>query len=137
MFLADMVTINRVVRQIVLFYTGEIMNQLALGKRIREERQKLNLTQEQLAEKLNVSTTYIGFVERGERSITLGKLAVLANILGVSVDFLLSDTVVTTRSAKEAFWLQILSSATEEEQELILEMAKLILNHSKKNKTSY
>lgn len=27
------------------------MNQLALGKRIREERQKLQLTQEQLSEK--------------------------------------------------------------------------------------
>ncbi len=132
MLLIDMVIIREVVQQIVLFYTGEIMNQLSLGKRIREERQKLNLTQEQLAEKLNVSTTYIGFVERGERSITLGKLAVLANILGVSVDYLLSDTVVSNRSAKETLWLQLLSSATEEEQELIIEMAKLILNHSHK-----
>lgn len=128
--LVDMVIIREVVQQIVLFYTGEIMNQFALGKRIREERQKLNLTQEQLAEKLNVSTTYIGFVERGERSITLGKLAVLANILGVSVDYLLLDTVVSNRSAKETLWLQLLSSATEEEQELIIELAKLVLNHS-------
>lgn len=109
------------------------MNQLALGKRIREERKKLNLTQEQLAEKINVSTTYMGFVERGERSITLGKLTLLANALGVSVDYLLSDTVVTNHSAKEAIWLQLLSSATEEEQDLIIEMAKLILNHSKKS----
>lgn len=109
------------------------MNQLALGKRIREERQKLHLTQEQLAEKINVSTTYIGLVERGERSITLGKLTLLANTLGVSVDYLLSDTVVTEHSLRENLWLQLLSSATEEEQDLIIDMAKLILNHSKKS----
>lgn len=109
------------------------MNQNALGRRIREERQKLHLTQEQLAEKLNVSTTYIGFIERGERSITLGKLTLLANILGVSVDYLLSDTLTPSPSSNEKLWLELLSSATEEEQKLILDMAKLILNHSKKD----
>lgn len=109
------------------------MNQNALGRRIREERQKLHLTQEQLAEKLNVSTTYIGFIERGERSITLGKLTLLANILGVSVDYLLSDTLTPSPSSNEKLWLELLSSATEEEQKLILDMAKLILNYSKKD----
>lgn len=107
------------------------MNQNALGQRIREERQKLHLTQEQLAEKINVSTTYIGFIERGERSITLGKLVLLANVLGVSVDYLLSDTIAPS-SSNEKLWVQLLSSATEEEQKLIIDMAKLILNHSKK-----
>ena len=109
------------------------MNQNALGRRIREERQKLNLTQEQLAEKINVSTTYIGFIERGERSITLGKLTLLASVLGVSVDYLLSDTIAPVSSANEKLWLQLLASATEEEQTLIIDMAKLILNHSKKD----
>ncbi len=109
------------------------MNQNALGRRIREERQKLHLTQEQLAEKINVSTTYIGFIERGERSITLGKLALLANVLGVSVDYLLSDSIAPPASSNEKLWIQLLSSATEEEQKLIIDMAKLILNHSKKD----
>lgn len=109
------------------------MNQNALGRRIREERQKLHLTQEQLAEKLNVSTTYIGFIERGERSITLGKLTLLANILGVSLDYLLSDTITPSPSSNEKLWLELLSSATEEQQKLIIDMAKLILNHSKKD----
>ncbi len=109
------------------------MNQKALGKRIREERQKLNFTQEQLAEKINVSTTYIGFVERGERSLTLGKLTLLANVLGVSIDYLLSDTITPSPSSNEKLWIQLLTSATPDEQALIIEMAKLILNHSQKN----
>lgn len=36
------------------------MSEINLGQRIREERQKLNLTQEKLSETINVTTTYIG-----------------------------------------------------------------------------
>ena len=104
------------------------MNQTLLGQRIREERKKLHLTQEQLAEKINVSTAYMGFIERGERNITLGKLTLLANVLGVSVDYLLSDIVTPPPSAKEKLMLSLFSSAAEEEQDLIIEMAKLIIN---------
>ena len=69
------------------------MNQIALGKRIRSERQARGLTQEQLAEKANLSTTYIGFIERGERTMTLNTLTTIANELHVSVDYLLQDIV--------------------------------------------
>ena len=50
------------------------MEQKTLGGRIREERLKLNLTQEKLAEDVNLSMAYIGQVERGERSLTLDNL---------------------------------------------------------------
>lgn len=113
-----------------IYHTGDAMNRTALGLRIREERLKQNYTQEQLAEKLNVSTTYMGYIERGERTLTLAKLVDIANILHVSVDYLLADSVPPSPSANEKLWLHLLASATEEEQELILEMAKLILKHA-------
>lgn len=106
------------------------MNRTTLGLRIREERIKQNYTQEQLAEKINVSTTYIGYIERGERTLTLAKLVDISNILHVSVDYLLTDSIPSSSSANEKLWLQLLASATEEEQSLILEIAKLILKHS-------
>ena len=64
-----------------------------LGKRIREERLKLNLTQAQLAESIDISDTYMGAIERGERSLTLDTLVRLVNRLGVTVDYMLSDAV--------------------------------------------
>lgn len=108
------------------------MNRTALGTRIRQERLNQNLTQEQLAEKLNVSTTYMGYIERGERTLTLSKLIDLANLLDVSIDYLLMDSISSSPSSREKLWLKLLSSAPEAEQELILEMAKLILKHSAK-----
>lgn len=62
------------------------MEQQALGRRIREERLKLNLTQEKLAEDVNLSMAYIGQIERGERSLTLDNLIAVANRLGVTVE---------------------------------------------------
>lgn len=69
------------------------MDYLRLGKRIREERLRLNLTQAQLAEDIDISDTYMGAIERGERSLTLDTLIRLVNRLGVTVDYILSDSV--------------------------------------------
>ena len=69
------------------------MDYKRLGERIREERLRLNLTQAQLAEAVDISDTYMGAIERGERSLTLDTLVRLVNRLGVTVDYLLSDSV--------------------------------------------
>ena len=69
------------------------MDYSKLGKRIREERKKLNLTQAQLAEAIDISDTYMGAIERGERSLTLDTLVRLVERLGVTVDYMLSDSV--------------------------------------------
>lgn len=61
--------------------------------RIREERRKLGLTQAQLAEAVEISDTYMGAIEHGERSLTLDTLARLVNRVGVTVDYLLADSV--------------------------------------------
>lgn len=69
------------------------MDYNALGKRIREERKRLNLTQAELAEAIDISDTYMGAIERGERSLTLDTLVRLVNRLGVTVDYMLSESV--------------------------------------------
>ena len=102
------------------------MEQNLLGKRIREERKKHNLTQEQLAEQLGVSTTYIGYVERGERNLTLPKLTQLASLLEVTVDELMSNPAAHTQSAREQQLLKLFGKATNAQQDLILDMARLI-----------
>ena len=61
------------------------MDYKRLGERIREERQRLHLTQAQLAEDVDISDTYMGAIERGERSLTLDTLVRLVNRLGVTV----------------------------------------------------
>ena len=87
------------------------MDYKRLGKRIREERIKLNLTQAQLAEDIDISDTYMGAIERGERSLTLDTLVRLVNRLGVTVDYMLSDSVTDSDSNIIELFSHILKAA--------------------------
>ena len=44
------------------------MDRVALGKRVREARNKAKFTQEVLAEKADIAVTYLGEIERGEKT---------------------------------------------------------------------
>lgn len=69
------------------------MDKLAIGSHLREARNIAKLTQEQLAEKVNVSTTYISDIERGAKFPSLSLLIKLANTLGISTDFILRGEI--------------------------------------------
>lgn len=56
-----------------------------LGKRIREERKRKGLTQEKLAEKVELSPVYIGYIETGKQAPYLKTLERIAESLGVEV----------------------------------------------------
>lgn len=63
---------------------------VAIGKRIRACRQENRMTQENLAEAIGVSTSFIGHVERGSRIPSVDTLFRIAKALRVSVDALLT-----------------------------------------------
>ncbi len=54
------------------------------GRKVREKRLELDLSQEKLAFKSGLHRTYIGSVERGERNISLENIVLLAKTLGCS-----------------------------------------------------
>ena len=66
-----------------------------LGKRIRDERLLLRLTIEQLAERVDKSTNYIGQIERNDGKPSLETIVDIANALGTTADALLKDSLKT------------------------------------------
>lgn len=60
-----------------------------LGKRISMRRKALGLTQEQVAERMNVSVQMISNLEQGRKAIRPENLARISTILQVSTDYLL------------------------------------------------
>lgn len=57
-----------------------------VGARIRDLRKTKDLSQESLAEKAGFNPSYIGFIERAERNISLKNLEKIAHALDVSVN---------------------------------------------------
>lgn len=61
-----------------------------IGKRCRKARTAANLTQEKLAELLNVNSQFVSDVERGRVGLSLLTLKELSEILGVTTDYLIA-----------------------------------------------
>lgn len=71
------------------------MDRLTMGDRIKEIRKKRGLTQEQLAEKVDITLEYISQIERGLKIPSMQVFIKLVEVLDVSADYLLRDTVST------------------------------------------
>lgn len=67
------------------------MDYAAIGKRIRVHRKRLNLSQEELAEMVNISTVHMSHIETGYTKLSLPVLVDLACALGVRTDDLIFD----------------------------------------------
>lgn len=65
------------------------MDYALLGKRVRIRRNVLELTQEELAARIGVCTSFIGHIERGSRKLSVETLYDLCKALETSADFLL------------------------------------------------
>jgi transcriptional regulator with XRE-family HTH domain len=55
------------------------------GRRIADIRRQKGMTQERLAESVEVHRTYIGFIEQGKRNPSIGNINRIAASLGVSL----------------------------------------------------
>ena len=109
------------------------MDYKRLGERIREERLRLHLTQAQLAEAVDISDTYMGSIERGERSLTLDTLVRLVNRLGVTVDYLLAVAVPETDSNILDQFKQIVDGQPLERKQMALDVLRTIFSYFEKN----
>ena len=63
---------------------------IKFGEKVREKRNALHLSQEELAERAGVHRTYIGMIERAEKNITLENIEKLAKALKTPIPELLT-----------------------------------------------
>lgn len=66
---------------------------LMFGERLRNCRGEKHLTQEETAERLNISLRYYQMLERGEKTGSVDILIAVSKLLGCSLDYLLIGTV--------------------------------------------
>lgn len=64
-----------------------------LGLRVRDARKAKHLTQEQLAEKVGISSSFMGHIERGTRIASIDTLVSICNVLAVSPCLLLGASL--------------------------------------------
>ncbi|MGG1518756.1 helix-turn-helix transcriptional regulator [Paenibacillus oryzisoli] len=111
------------------------MNLNLLGDRLRTERLKLKLSQEQLAELSGISSTFMGHIERAERTPSLETVIKLANALGVTVDSLLQDSIKATSDTFINHFSHLVNGLDNSQKQMILDVVQAMIPHFEKEDT--
>ena len=89
------------------------------------------LRQEDLAEKTDLTTNYIGMVERGEKIPSLETFIKIVNALGVSSDMVLTDVLETGYTVKNSMLNEKLEKLVPEDRNRIYEVIDTLVKQSK------
>lgn len=108
------------------------MNTSSIGKRIRKYREAKGWRQEDFAERVGLSVTYTGMIERGEKVPRLETFITIANALEVSADLLLSDVLSTGYTVKSSEMTEEIASLPPAQRDRIYNVVKAMIDYEKK-----
>ena len=112
-----------------------------IGRHIRDARHGAGLTQEALAEKLEMSSAHLGKIERGERAVNMERLSQISILLNVPIEFLVAGSVVgasqdfPTQVSTENEFLTALAAlsqgCSEQSRKLMLRLCREVVEYEK------
>ena len=109
------------------------VNSKAMGRRIKAARKKASMTQARLAEEIGMSEVHISNMESGTGNPSLATLVDIANVLSVSTDELLCDSVICCKPVYEKEILETTEDCDDYEIRIlsyILKAAKMALREN-------
>ena len=99
---------------------------LDIGNRIRAERNKQNISQEKLAEMVDVGTTHISHIETGNTIPSIKTFIAIINALNLSSDELLRNHIKKAKHIFEGELAEIINDCSDEEARIITDTAKAL-----------
>lgn len=102
------------------------MNYYEIGQRIRKFRKAYNLSQEELAERVGISTTHMSHIEIGNTKLSLPVFVDIANALSVQTDELLHDTPQNNKTSIKQELAEILNSCSPQDAYIITDIIKAV-----------
>ncbi len=112
-------TLERNVIKMALDYT-------VIGQRIKQARLAKNLTQEDLAEQIDISVAFLSRVERGNSHINLKRLNQLCGLLDVTEGYVLNGASSNSKNYLNKEFSELMKSCSPDKQKLIYNVAKAI-----------
>lgn len=112
--------------------TNEENDRRAIGRRLKETREYLALSQDEVSKALDIPRTAISLLESGERKVDAIELGKLASIYQQPVDYFLSGKTSATETPKDvALLARAASKMTREDRDELLRFAQFLQSKSK------
>ena len=74
-----------------------------MGERLRRQRKKMKMTQEETAELLEISTTFYGEIERGNKRLSIEKILLVYKKMDLDPTYLLTGEITSNKMLVEIF----------------------------------
>lgn len=103
-----------------------------IGRNIKKYRIEKKLRQEDLAEKTDLSSNYIGMVERGEKTPSLETFISILNALEISVDMVLADVLKQGYVVKNSLLDEDMQKLSQDDRERIYLVIETLIKYSQK-----
>ena len=104
--------------------------EVLIEKRIKEQRKKNKLTQEQLSEKLGISKNHLSAIERGVYRVQIETLVMIINCLGCTADDLFCDVIDKGYMIKSSRLSEKIEKLSPEEQNRILAVVDTLVENA-------
>lgn len=105
-----------------------------IGKRIKIARIKKGITQESVAEEIDITASHMSNVETGKTKVSLPTLINIANALSVNIDTLLCDNILTSKIVFEGEAKEIFDDCDEYEVRMLVDILKYMKEVVRKDK---
>ena len=102
------------------------VNYLEIGNRIKTERDNFHMTREKLSELLDISTNFLGQIERGERKMSINTMINISECLHTPIDYLIFGEAYTDTND---ILYDLLSKCSEKESAVFQSIIMLLLPH--------
>ena len=106
------------------------VNYKEIGKRIRQKRKEKKLTQEALAEKLDITVGYVSQMERGVTKISLERLAEIGAVLDTELSSFLNGTVQKQNSYLQTELAEKIEKLGQKDRQLLSEILDAMLRNA-------
>jgi transcriptional regulator with XRE-family HTH domain len=101
-----------------------MLDYTAIGKNIRAFRKARNLSQEQLAEKIWISTSHMSHIETGSTKLSLSVLVDIAHVLQVGTDEILATNQYIEKDKIPTEIHALIHSSSATQAEILLDLLK-------------
>ena len=110
---------------------NKIYDRLAVGDRLRLKRTLLEMTQDEMAEKINRATKYYADIERGNCGMSIETLLALSDTLNMSLDYIIYGDIDADKkdihTEEVAAVMNLLDNCDDRNRKYALRMLKLFL----------
>lgn len=100
------------------------LDNCAMGERIRKRREELNISREQFAEMLDITTKFCSDIESGARGVSIKNLMAISDCLKLSTDYILFGDVPQT---SDQVFIQVVNKCPASKKNNLLDIIDKII----------